>query len=910
MKRDVAAMTAKTYDIVIVGGGITGACVARDAALRGLTVALVDKGDFASATTAASSKLIHGGLRYLQNLELSLVRESLRERRIWSNVAPHLVDPLTFLLPTTRSGIKRRLVTAIGLTLYDWLAYDRNRLEDPEKIIPSHKKLNRKAVLEEEPGLESDDLTGALIFHDYQMYSPERLALACIRSAVAAGADVANYAQVTEFLREGNRVTGVRVRDVAPGPGSLPGEDATVRLQQEPEDAPSAETPEETAESAYAIHGGVVVNAAGPWADILMAAAQESAGDGKGASHQLIRSKGIHLVTRALTKKHAIAVLGDSSHFFILPWRGYSLLGTTDTVYEGDPDEVHATEKDIVNFLNLINKGYPGAKLLRSDVRFFYAGLRPIVDTTSGDAKPGAEDTAEGEGATSREQPDSYWASRASEVCDHEAEEGIKGLVTAIGGKWTTSRNLAEQVVDLAVTKLARSPLPCATEETPVYGGDVGPFAEHKKHVIQKHRELPPTVAENLARNYGSHVEDVLALAQEDPDWAARISAEFPDIAAEVVYAVREEMALNVEDVLFRRTGLGTLGRPGDAVIERVGDIMAQELGWDEAERTAQIDRAVAKFASWARTVAIVNPHSWGDRTGAIWPSIQAKLSRAIGPVESVFTDAPMGAQRLTERALKDGMEQVIAVGGDGTLNEVVNGFFEEGRPINPEAVLAFLTSGTGADFRRTFDIPPNRDEQIARLATSEIHPLDLGKLTFVNQAGNEETRFFCNIASFGLSGATDREVNTLTWAKKILGDKLTFQWGLLKALFSYKNQRVRIQVDDTFDEVLNVCVAAVCNGQYFGSGMHMAPSARPDDGLFDIVVLADIGRFELLRKVHRVYRGAHLRDSRATLITGRKVTALPVEGAGEVLLDVDGETPGRLPATFEILPNAINLRC
>jgi len=174
MKRDLQAMMAKTYDLVVVGGGITGACIARDGALRGLSVALLEKQDFACATTGASSKLIHGGLRYLRNLELGLVRDSLRERRIWSNTAPHLVDPLTFLMPITSRRLKDRMMNAIGLTLYDWLAYDRNKLDDPEKSIPSHKRLNRKEALALEPGLEADDLCGAMLFYDYQMYSPER----------------------------------------------------------------------------------------------------------------------------------------------------------------------------------------------------------------------------------------------------------------------------------------------------------------------------------------------------------------------------------------------------------------------------------------------------------------------------------------------------------------------------------------------------------------------------------------------------------------------------------------------------------------------------------------------------------------------------------------------------------------
>jgi len=890
MKRDLDAMSAKSYDLVVVGGGITGACIARDAASRGLSVALLEKRDFASATTGASSKLIHGGLRYLQNLELGLVRESLRERRIWSNTAPHLIDPLMFLMPITSTRLKDRMVRAIGLTLYDWLAYDRNKLDDPEKSIPSHKKLSRNEVLALEPGLASDDLSGAMVFYDYQMYSPERLALECILSAVEAGADVANYAEVVSFLVEDHRVAGVRARDVV----KAGGQPAPPKGSSTEEDVPLHE-----------IRGNLVINAAGPWADLLMTELERELSGKAESAHHLIRSKGIHLLTRPLTQGHAITVPYEHSHFFILPWRGYSILGTTDTVYKGLPDAVHVTEKDIINFLAIVNKGFPGANLLRSDVLYFYAGLRPIVDTS------GTEEAPEERPKDAEQKPeaqDSYTASRAAEIVDHETEEGLQGVVTVIGGKWTTSRGLAAKVVDLAIAKLGRPKVLCTTDRLPTYGGNLGRFAEFKKQIVEQHCDLPAPVIENLAKNYGSRTEDVLALAQEDPKLLERLSDRFPDIAAEVAYAVRNEMALTVEDVLFRRTGLGTIGTPGDAAIQRVADLMARELGWSPAERTAQANRAVAHFTSWARTRAIVNPHSWGDRTGTIWPSIEAKLSHAIGPVDVVFTDGLMAAKRLATAALKEGMEQIIAIGGDGTVNEVINGFFENGKLINEEAVLAVLTSGTGKDFRRTFGMPDALDQQIDCMAASEIKSIDLGKLTFINEAGEEEVRYFGNVASFGLSGATDRAVNRLKFAKRF-GGRFAFKWGMIKALLRYRNQRVRICVDDLYDEEVNVSVAAVCNGQFFGSGMRIGPDAVPDDGLFDVVIVADIGLFGVLWNVNSIYKGEHLSKRQVTVMHGKKVTALPVEGAAEVLLDVDGEAPGRLPATFEIMPGAIPFR-
>jgi len=461
----------------------------------------------------------------------------------------------------------------------------------------------------------------------------------------------------------------------------------------------------------------------------------------------------------------------------------------------------------------------------------------------------------------------------------------------------------------LAVKKLNVEAKPCVTAETPTYGGGIGRRAEFSKQAFSKYGDLPAAIVENLIRNYGSRMDDVLSLTKADPHLSERLSDKFPDIAAQVVYAVRHEMALSVEDVLFRRTGLGTLGSPGSAVIGRVADIMAQELNWDDAQRAAQIDRAIAKFYSWARTLAVVNPHSWGDRTGVVWPEIEVKLRHAIGPIRSVFTDSPLAAQRLTSQALKEGMEQIIAVGGDGTVNEVINGFFENGEAINPEAVVAVLTSGTGRDFGRTFNMPVQVEQQIERLAVSEIRTIDLGKLTYHDEQGRECVRLFDNVASFGLSGATVRAVNDLTFGKK-LGGKLAFQWGMFKALLRHKNQRVRIQVDDIFDQVVNVTTVAVGNGQYFGGSMRIAPQAEPDDGLFDIIIVAGLGRLELLWKISEIYRGDHLTEATVTMLRGRKVIATPVDGAGDVLLDVDGEAPGRLPATFEIMPKAICLRC
>lgn len=552
MKRDLAAMAAQRHDLLIIGGGITGACIARDAALRGLSVALVEKNDFSSATSAGSSKLVHGGLRYLANFELGLVRESLRERRIWERIAPHMVDPVPFLIPLY--GAKSTLTLKIGLTLYDLLSYDRNRLDDPDKRLPGHVRISREEALRRAPYLNPEGLTGAMIYYDCQMYSPERIGVECIGDAADRGAYIANHAGVTEILTEDSdnarRVTGARVTD------SLTGSEHEVRAR-------------------------LTINATGPWGDMVMAMAET---DGAPA-RRLIRSKGIHLITRDITHGMALAVQPrGGGHFFVIPWRGHTLIGTTDTVFTGRPDDLGVSEADISAFLEVINAGLPGVHLTRDDVEHFYAGLRPLVDTDPN---------------TDEDDKDSYGASRAAEVFDH-AEDGIEGLLSALGGKWTTSRHLAEQVVDQALAKLGRAPVPSLTARTAIQGGEITRYAEFEAAALARYPDMAREIVVNLARNYGSRMDDVIEIADAEhrPDLLEPLSNATVTIGAQALYAVRTEMARTLDDVLQRRTGLGTLGHPGHDTLRRIADIVGNELGWDDDEKTRQIDAAERRYRS------------------------------------------------------------------------------------------------------------------------------------------------------------------------------------------------------------------------------------------------------------------------------------------------------------------------
>lgn len=308
------------------------------------------------------------------------------------------------------------------------------------------------------------------------------------------------------------------------------------------------------------------------------------------------------------------------------------------------------------------------------------------------------------------------------------------------------------------------------------------------------------------------------------------------------------------------------------------------------------------------RTCAIINPAASQGRAMRVWERVVQPMQAALGPVEAAYTSGPLAATALAREAIEGGAELVVSIGGDGTLNEVVNGYLNVGEALRAKAALGMIMAGTGGDFRRTLGLPRGTEEQLQRLLAGNRRRLDAGRLVCARLGGGEELRYFQNIASFGLSGATDLAVNSLTLGKW-LGGKVAFQWGMLKALLRYRNRRVRIQVDDHFDETLRISTAAVCNGQYFGGGMRVAPRAQPDDGLLEVVIVGDVGKVELLRRVNAVYTGTHLEMEQVRVTRGRRVVATPAEDEGPVLIDCDGEVAGCLPAVFEVQPGALCLQ-
>jgi len=563
MKRSLSEFTNTSFDIVIVGGGITGACLAADAALRGLSVALVEKGDFGAATSSASSKLLHGGIRYLQQLNFAKVRESAKERIYFQQLAPHLTHYVPFIIPTYKSLSKGKFVMKSAMTLYEILCGGQNSiLRDASKKVPSSHFLSRAEVGKVVPNLESDAITGGVVFYESHMYSSERMTLGFIETAQQHGACVANYLEVTSFPgADEGRVRGVRVKD---------------RLSGE----------------SFEIKASLVINAAGPWIPLL-----NSNTGSKNSLEGVVSafSKGAHIVTRSLTQGHAVAlptrkqnkavINRGGRHVFIIPWRGYSLIGTTYGPYEGDLDDVCATEGDINEMIEDINSALGSKKgeeaLKRDDVYHAYAGIYPLIDEVI-DTKV-------------------YQGTGKYQVVDHAESDNLAGLVSVFGAKFTTARLLAEKALDEIISKHAsrfnKQFDSCQTRRVALSAGHIDDLQVFRKEQVSRYKHLfSATVINNLVTNYGTDIQHVCTLCEENDQLTNELVAGSAIIAAEVVYAARHEMACHLDDFVFRRTGLGTLGNPGNEVLLQCATLMGQELGWDQTRIDAEWQRMLKGF--------------------------------------------------------------------------------------------------------------------------------------------------------------------------------------------------------------------------------------------------------------------------------------------------------------------------
>ncbi len=515
-------MAAQPLDLLIIGGGATGGGIARDAAMRGIRTALIEQGDFAAGTSSRSSRLIHGGLRYLEHGHLRLVFEACRERRILLKIAPHLVWPRSFLFPVFRGARVPRWKLEAGLWLYDLLSLFRN--------VRQHRMLSKRALLRAEPGLRSTDLLGGARYYDAQC-DDARLTLANVRDAHRHGALVANYARVDHIDHAGGRVGGTRVRDLTTGI------DRTIRAL-------------------------TVVNATGPWSDEVRA-------DGQTRLHT---TKGIHIVvSRSRLGNHEAVTYTspvDGRVMFVVPWGCLAYIGTTETEFSRPLEEVRADAGDVVYLLRSVNALFPEARLTPDDVYATWAGVRPLVRQAD------TEDPT----AVSRE---------------HVIIESEAGLISVVGGKLTTYRSMAAEVVDLVAKRLREHdgralPKPARTDREPLPGGESRDLDVLIDAAVAE--GLEESLATHLVHTYGSETPAVMRLAQEDSQLAQRVVPDHPTLWAELAHAIRREMAITLSDLLIRRTHLFYVA-PEQVLglAPTIAAFASEAMGWDATRREAEL---------------------------------------------------------------------------------------------------------------------------------------------------------------------------------------------------------------------------------------------------------------------------------------------------------------------------------
>ncbi|HET6192090.1 MAG TPA: glycerol-3-phosphate dehydrogenase/oxidase, partial [Trebonia sp.] len=516
-------LAAGPLDVLVVGGGITGAGAALDAASRGLRVGLVESRDLAAGTSSRSSKLIHGGLRYLEQGDFKLVREALRERDLLvTRLAPHLVKPVPFLYPLYRKVVERPYVGA-GLVIYD-------AMEGTRRPVPYHRHLTARGALRRAPALRPERLAGAMVYYDAQV-DDARHTLTVARTAAAHGAIVLTRASVTALLRpeEGGPVTGARVRD------------------------------EETGRS-FDIEAARVVVCAGVWTDLVHSLA------GVRAGYEVRMSKGVHLVVRreAIEAGTGMIVRTDKSVLFLIPWGQRWIVGTTDTDWSGDRAEPAATAEDVDYILAAANRVL-ARPLARADVVGVYAGLRPLV-------------------AAAADTPTTKLSR------EHVVDVPVPGVASVAGGKFTTYRLMARDVVDAAVADFPRQVPESVTDQLPLLGADGLPAVRAAARRLAEDYRVPIWAVEHLLNRYGSLVPEVLDPVHRDRSLGRPLLAGYPYLRAEVVYAVTHEGALHVEDVLSRRCRL-QIEAPdaGASAAPDVAALMGGLLDWNRRRRALEV---------------------------------------------------------------------------------------------------------------------------------------------------------------------------------------------------------------------------------------------------------------------------------------------------------------------------------
>jgi glycerol-3-phosphate dehydrogenase len=544
VERNIHALERNPFDVAIIGGGIYGAAIAREAATRGLRTALIEKGDFCCGASANSLKIIHGGLRYLQQADIARLRESVRERRAMMRIAGHLVHPLPCMMPTLHKLMKSKPALLAGLLLNDLLSCDRNTLSDPDKRIPAGRIISKAECAGRVPGLDPAGITGGATWCDATAYNTERLVLGMVQSAFHDGnAAVANYVEAVGLHVEDDAVTGIEALDTLTG-------------------------------RRFRINARLVINAAGAWVNHIASLA--GAGQVTLPAPALAMAMNV-VLSRQLVADWAVGLVSPRTNhtperlLFLLPWRKRTVAGTYYREHTGDPGRLEIRDTDIDAFLADLNRAYPAAQVTRGDVAFVHAGLLPMYA-----------------GLPAGTEPRLLHHYR---MVDHGQRDALPGLLSVLGVKYTTARDVAERAIDRAAAILKRPVPPSTSARHPLPGGDIGHF---RTFLADLQSRVPAfftqETVQHLACNYGTAALALLEAANEDPFLLRPIHNDTDTLGIEVLHAVRQEMAHHVADIVFRRTDLASAGPPSRDAVAACARLMQRELGWDEEHLESEID--------------------------------------------------------------------------------------------------------------------------------------------------------------------------------------------------------------------------------------------------------------------------------------------------------------------------------
>lgn len=552
--RDLSALSDNEFDAVIIGGGISGAWSSLHCAQQGLKTALIEKHDYASQTSSSSSKLLHGGIRYLPHMQFGKVRESALERAEYLYAAPHLSAAVPFIFPTYKDFQRSKFFLNCGMLAYRVLCLGENAvIGSSEQHLPAIRSLSAES-LNQICDLSNEDHTGAVMFYERHMLDSERMVLAIIKTSQNLGAKAFNYVSAQNFMIDGNTITGLEAKD------ELSGERLTINSK-------------------------LIINAAGPWIDTLNSQLQNA---DKAPSINGF-AVGSHIITRQLSD-HAIGITtkhqSDAKidrggrHVFVIPWRGYSLIGTSYDDIENPNESMTIKPGHVDQLLEAVNEGMPSAQLTRDDIISGYSGLYNLH--------------------TDNIKSTVYQGSGEYQIIDHAAANGVEGMVTALGAKFTTGRKLSALTMKVVNQKLGLSD---KTTRIKLQGSDYSSLAEFTQAKLNQYQDrFSDQVIQHLIQHYGSDIDQFIARIENDPALCKTICANHQDIFGQVVWAIENEQAVTLNDVLYNRTSLALLGINEDEV-KTVAELMAQHLTWSESTKDEQVEQVLKRLAATEQAI-------------------------------------------------------------------------------------------------------------------------------------------------------------------------------------------------------------------------------------------------------------------------------------------------------------------